>query len=139
MKTHTPFLLLAGWLLLQAGCVTVSAGIGPLTAGMGPDAPYVRHIVLWKYQADTAPSERLLVEQEFAELADSIEAVAHFEMGRELGAAPRSQGYEMGVLMLFEDEAALAEYIEHPAHKAFVELFRRHAEDIFVFDYVPEG
>ncbi len=116
-------------LCLSYGC----AAKGQVLPG---EAPFV-HVVLFKVKAE--PRDAVV-----AELVRDIRAVLAplpTVKGLWVGApAPTNTrpvvdaNYDVGLMILFEDQQGLQEYLDHPAHAAFA---RRHdtGNEVRVFDF----
>ncbi len=95
----------------------------------------IRHLVLFKFKADTAPAQLHALEQAFAALASKISAVQSLEWGTNNSPEGLSKGFTHCFNLTFADEAARANYLPHPDHIAFVELVKDVVEDVLVLDY----
>ena len=47
--------------------------------------------------------------------------------------------YTVGLLVLFDDAAGLATYIDHPLHLKYVDKHKQHIEKVVVYDFVDPG
>ncbi len=95
----------------------------------------IRHLVLLKFKADTAPAQVRAIEVTFAALASKISAVQSLEWGINNSPEGLSRGFTHCFNLTFADEAARATYLPHPDHLAFVEQLKPALDDVLVLDY----
>jgi len=96
-----------------------------------------RHVVLFKFKADTTPEQIAKVEAEFRKLPSQIDVITGFEWGTSKTVEVElAQGYTHCFLVTFKDKAGLETYLPHPAHQAFVGLVKPLLEEVHVLDYV---
>lgn len=95
----------------------------------------LRHIVLFKFKKSATEKQIQKVVAEFAALPKKIDAIADFEMGTDNSPEMKSKGFTHGFVVTFRDEKGRAEYLPHPAHKAFVKIVGPVIDDVLVFDY----
>lgn len=121
-------------LLIALATISLAAVAGDKLAN--PALGKVRHVVLYAYKADVTPEKQAEIAQSSRDLIKHIELIKDLEWGADLNAGARSQGYTHCLLMTFDSQEAVKEYIAHPAHQAFVELAKPHLEKLMVVDYV---
>ncbi len=95
----------------------------------------IRHLVLVKFRADTAPARLQALETAFAALASKISAVQSLEWGTNHSPEGLAKGFTHCFNLTFADEAARAIYLPHPEHLAFVEQLKPALDDVLVLDY----
>jgi len=95
----------------------------------------IRHLVLLKFKADTAPAQVRAIEVAFASLASKISAVQSLEWGTNNSPEGLTKGFTHCFNLTFADEAARATYLPHPDHLAFVEQLKPALDDVLVLDY----
>ena len=95
----------------------------------------IRHLVLLKFKADTAPAQLQAIEAAFAALASKISAVQSLEWGTNNSPEGLAKGFTHCFNLAFADEAARATYLPHPEHLAFVEQLKPALDDVLVLDY----
>ena len=95
----------------------------------------IRHLVLLKFKADTAPAQVQAIEVAFAALASKISAVQRLEWGTNNSPEGLAKGFTHCFKLTFADEAARATYLPHPDHLAFVEQLKPMLDDVLVLDY----
>jgi len=95
----------------------------------------IRHLVLLKFKADTAPAHLHALESAFAALASKISAVQSLEWGTNNSPEGLAKSFTHCFNLTFADEAARATYLPHPDHVAFVEQLKPALDDVLVVDY----
>ena len=95
----------------------------------------IRHLVLLKFKADTAPAQVQAIEAAFAALASKISAVQSLEWGTNNSPEGLAKGFTHCFNLTFADEAARATYLPHPDHLLFVEQLKPALDDVLVVDY----
>jgi Stress responsive A/B Barrel Domain len=99
----------------------------------------VRHVVVFKFTADAAPSKIEAITAALSALQGSIPGIVSFEHGVNNSPEGKNLGFTHAFLITFEDAAARDAYLPHPEHKKFGVLLRSLdvLEDVFVVDYEP--
>lgn len=78
----------------------------------------VRHIALFRWNAEvTAEREQQLVER-LTELGDLIPGVVHYDIGRDVGL--NDGNFDFAVVADFASADAYVVYRDHPAHQAVI-------------------
>lgn len=95
----------------------------------------LRHVVLFKFKADATPEQIKGVEQGFAALPQKIDAVHDLEWGTNNSPEGLDRGYTHCFLVTFRTEADRKTYLDHPAHKQFVEVLLPILDEPHVIDY----
>ena len=95
----------------------------------------IRHLVLLKFKADTAPAQVHALEAAFAALASKISAVQSLEWGTNNSPEGLAKGFTHCFNLTFANEAGRASYLPHPDHLAFVEILKPTLDDVLVLDY----
>jgi hypothetical protein len=93
----------------------------------------IRHIVLFRFKADVPRSEREEFIAELNRLPELISEITEVEVGEDVTRAPRS--YDVALVSVFADEAALARYAVHPDHLPVVEHSKKICESVVAVDY----
>ncbi len=94
----------------------------------------VEHVVLFKLTPDASPEQKQRMVAELKALKNRIDGIVDLTVGTNF--SDRSQGYEIGLVVRFQDRAALDAYIPHPAHRGCVDQFISPIkEDVIVVDY----
>ncbi|MFN2531549.1 MAG: Dabb family protein [Pyrinomonadaceae bacterium] len=92
------------------------------------------HIVIWKYLADTTDEMRADHIDRLRNLKNIIPQVQSLMVGFDILHLPRS--YDLGLVALFEDHAALAAYSDHPEHVKAASFGKTISEQIASVDFV---
>lgn len=79
----------------------------------------VQHIVLFKWREDASPGDIAKAVKALKALKDEIPGIVDLTVGDNFNN--RSQGYQCGLVVRFEDSSALEEYGAHPAHQAVIQ------------------
>jgi hypothetical protein len=94
----------------------------------------VEHIVLFKTTADATAEQKEQMIAGLRGLREQIPGILDLSVGYNFSA--RNQGFDIGLLVRFEDRAALETYLPHPAHRSCVDRFISPIkEDVIVVDY----
>src|SRR5688572_17483140 len=103
-----------------------------------PDSA-VRHVVIFKYRADTPEAHISEINAAFRDLQNRIPGILDFEHGVNNSPEGLNLGFTHAYTLTFENAAARDAYLPHPAHAAFGDLLNRlgAVEEVFVVDYVP--
>jgi hypothetical protein len=99
------------------------------------DTKLLRHVVLFKFKDNAAPTDVKKVEQAFAQLPSQIKEIAGFEWGLNNSPENINQGFTHCFFVSFKSENDRAAYLPHPAHKAFVDVLKPHLDKVLVIDY----
>jgi len=110
-----------------------------LTTLAALSAEPVRHVVVFKYEADAPEQKIKQVTDAFRELEDKIPGILSFEHGVNNSPEGLNRGFTHVYLLTFEDADARDAYLPHPEHKAFGKLLGSLGilDEVFVVDYVP--
>lgn len=95
----------------------------------------LRHVVLYKFKDGVTPAQLQEVISAFSGLPKQIEGIVGFEHGPNVSTEGKSDGLTYGFFVTFQNEKALAAYLLHPAHQAYVNVVRDRREKVVVFDY----
>jgi heme-degrading monooxygenase HmoA len=99
----------------------------------GKDKLY--HVVAVKFKDGTSDADRQVVGVAFGELKKKIKEVKGFAGGESVSVEKLNKEFHYCAVLTFKDISSLKTYIEHPEHKAFVEMLKKHMADVFVFDF----
>jgi hypothetical protein len=95
----------------------------------------LRHVVLFKFRADTPADILRKIEGAFNALPEEIPEIREFEWGINNSPEGADKGFTHCYLLTFSSEEDRAVYLPHPKHKAFGELISPWLEDVLVVDY----
>lgn len=128
------------WLVL---CGVLAAGGGHAAAQEKKDdagkakapARLLRHVVLFKFNAQASDADIKEVTDAFSALPGKIDVIEDFEWGTDVSVEQKTEGYTHCFLVTFRDEKGRDEYLPHPAHNAFKEIVKPRLEKALVLDY----
>lgn len=96
----------------------------------------LRHVVLFKFKAETSAQEIQILHEAFCALPDKIPEIHSFEWGLNKSPENFHQGFTHCYLVTFQSEAERDQgYTPNPDHQAFVRALKVHLEKVFVVDY----
>jgi hypothetical protein len=95
----------------------------------------LRHAVFFKFKEGTSQATIKKITDAFSELPKKIPAIIDFQWGENNSPEKLDDGFTHCFLLTFADEEGRAEYLPHPAHKAFGEVLGGHNSGVFVIDY----
>ncbi|HVX14850.1 MAG TPA: Dabb family protein [Pirellulales bacterium] len=124
-------------LILVLGLAWVAAMCLSKSISTAADEPkqVLRHMVLYKFKDGLEPAKIQQVIDAFAALPGKIDSILGFEHGTNVSKEGKSEGFTHCFVVTFRDEKALATYLEHPAHRDYVQVVRDKREKVVVFDY----
>lgn len=94
----------------------------------------VEHLVLFKVNRDASAEAVRAMEDALRGLQNEIPGILEITVGANF--SERSQGFTHGLLVRFQDRAALDTYIPHPAHEAARnDYILPIVDDVLVVDY----
>jgi len=94
----------------------------------------MEHLVLFKLKANVTEEQRQTFVATLKRLS-SIDGIVDMSVGINHSKEGKSQGFEIGMRVLFRDHAALDAYLPHPQHVGLVNEIRQLFEDVIVVDY----
>ncbi len=101
----------------------------------------VHHLVFFKFKekADSEPVKKVL--EEFAKLPKKISGLLNYQAGPNIDTQARSKDLTHGFLLTFINDRARDDYINHPAHRQFVDLIKPILDGVLVVDFTvtPSG
>ncbi len=99
----------------------------------------LRHVVLYKFKAETTAQQIQEVVDAFAALPSKIDTITGFERGTNVSEENKSEGFTHCFVVTFRDVSGRATYLKHPAHDDYVKVVKDRREKVIVFDYWAEG
>uniref|UniRef100_A0A7C9CV45 Stress-response A/B barrel domain-containing protein n=2 Tax=Opuntia streptacantha TaxID=393608 RepID=A0A7C9CV45_OPUST len=97
----------------------------------------VKHVVLAKFKDDVPPEKIEELIKGYANLVNHIEPMKSFQWGKDVSIENLHQGFTHIFESTFESTEGIAEYISHPKHVEFGNLFLGHLDKVLVIDYKP--
>ncbi|CAL5395820.1 hypothetical protein ACSBR2_013718 [Camellia fascicularis] len=98
----------------------------------------VKHILLAKFKDDIPPDQIDQLIKGYANLVHHIEPMKSFHWGKDVSIENLHQGFTHVFESTFESVEGIAEYLAHPAHVEFANIFLPVLEKFLVVDYKPE-
>ena len=99
------------------------------------------HVVMFQPRADLDASTRDTLLEQIATAATSIPSVRRMNVGRRIKhnrpgyEQAMTTAYDYALIVEFDDQAGLIEYLQHPAHHAIGHHFTASAERSLAYDY----
>jgi hypothetical protein len=94
----------------------------------------VEHVVLFKTTPEATAEQKERMIAELAALRHKIPGIVDLSVGTNF--SERNQGFDIGLVVRFEDRAALDVYIPHPEHRGCVDRYVAPIkQDVLVVDY----
>jgi len=93
----------------------------------------IKHIVLFKFKADTLQSDRQQLAARFRAMSEHISEIISLEVGENVVQSPRA--YDLALVIDFNDLDALKRYAAHPDHVPASEFAKSICENIVSVDY----
>lgn len=97
----------------------------------------VKHVLLAKFKDSTPPDQIEELIKGYANLVNLVPPMKAFHWGKDVSIENMHQGFTHVFESTFESVEGIAEYVSHPAHVEFANLFLPHLEKVIVFDYKP--
>ena len=95
----------------------------------------LRHIVLFRYTAETSNEQIKLIEHNFKRMQSLIPEIYSIESGGNNSPEGLSKGFSHVFLLGFESEPNRDLYLSHPVHEEFKKWLADYLEDVLVFDF----
>lgn len=129
--------ILAVVLLIASGCIRVSADL-ELPRGAeakSGESGVLRHVVLFKFKADTTAEMRAAIEEAARNLQHPIHEIKDFEWGTDINEPTRAEGMTHCMVFTFGTVEDKDTYLNHPSHQAFRKLALPYIERLLVVDF----
>ncbi|XP_050373991.1 stress-response A/B barrel domain-containing protein HS1 [Argentina anserina] len=97
----------------------------------------VKHVLLAKFKDGVSESDIDQLIKGYANLVNLIDPMESFHWGKDVSIENLHQGFTHIFESSFNSTDAVAEYIAHPAHVEYANLFLSSLEKVIVFDYKP--
>jgi hypothetical protein len=115
--------------------VGVAVSLCAVAATHSSKGAKLRHVVAFKFKADTTKEQIKAVEDAFRALKTSIKEVEALEWGTNVSPEKKDKGFTHGFILTFKSEKDRDAYLVHPEHKKFGQLVRPVLDDVFVLDF----
>ncbi|KDP37139.1 hypothetical protein JCGZ_06195 [Jatropha curcas] len=97
----------------------------------------VKHVLVAKFKEGISQDEIEKLIKGYANLVNLIEPMKAFHWGTDVSIENLHQGFTHVFESTFESTEGVAEYVAHPAHVEFANLFLPASEKVIVIDYKP--
>jgi len=97
----------------------------------------IQHVVLWRFTTDLSEADQQEVRKRVETSSNDIGRMRELRFAPLVPAAS-AQGYQYLMSMVFENEADLANYMEHPLHIELAKWAIGRSCEFLYFDYDPE-
>ena len=97
----------------------------------------VKHIVVAKFKDDISPQQIEELINGYANLVSLVPSMKAFQWGKDVSAENMHQGFTHVFESTFESTEGVAEYVAHPAHVEYANLFLPCLDKVIVIDYKP--
>ena len=93
----------------------------------------VEHLVFFKLKEGVSEDDKSAMLTALRALPEAIPEIRYLACGTDFSG--RAQGFQVGLIVRFDDRAGLEAYGPHPQHKAFGEKFRHLWDDVMALDF----
>ncbi len=93
----------------------------------------IQHLVLFRLPEAPGPEVEAEMRRQIASWVGVVPGLRRLRFGADIGG--RAEGYQFGLLTEFESAEALAAYVPHPLHAAFLEWVSARPFEVLRFDY----
>ncbi|XP_058083284.1 stress-response A/B barrel domain-containing protein HS1 [Magnolia sinica] len=97
----------------------------------------VKHVLLAKFKDGTPPDKIEELIRGYANLVSLIDPMKSFHWGTDVSVENLHEGFTHVFESTFESVEGIAEYIAHPAHVEFANVFLAALDKVIVIDYKP--
>ncbi|KAF4361383.1 hypothetical protein F8388_012843 [Cannabis sativa] len=97
----------------------------------------VKHVLLAKFKEGTSDDQIQQLIKGYANLLNLIPSMKSFHWGKDVSFENLHQGFTHIFESTFENTEGVAEYVAHPAHVEFANVFLSNLDKVVVFDYKP--
>lgn len=94
----------------------------------------IRHIVLFKFKAETTSEQRASFISGLRGLPAKIDLLRLVDVGENITESPRA--FDVSLIVDVDDEAALKAYAAHPDHQPIIKMAGEYCEMSKLVDYV---
>ncbi|CAN1806294.1 Stress-response A/B barrel domain-containing protein HS1 [Linum perenne] len=97
----------------------------------------VKHVVLAKFKPEISADEIDKHIKGFANLVNLIDPMKDFHWGTDVRVLDMHQGFTHVFVSRFENAQGIREYMDHPAHVEFANVFLPALDKVVIVDYKP--
>ncbi|CAN1281783.1 Stress-response A/B barrel domain-containing protein HS1 [Linum perenne] len=97
----------------------------------------VKHVLLTKFKPEISAEEIDKLIKDYSNLVNLIEPMKAFHWGTDVSIENMHQGFTHVFVSTFESTEGIAEYVSHPAHVEFANVFLAALDKVVVVDYKP--
>jgi quinol monooxygenase YgiN len=103
-----------------------------------PKAKQLRHVVAFRFKPDVTLEQMQQATRDFRALPRKVPQILAFEGGPDVSLQQKSGKFTHCFMVTVKDQQALAQYGEHPDHKAFSRSVDPLLAEVMVVDYWTE-
>ncbi|KAF8039332.1 hypothetical protein BT93_B1767 [Corymbia citriodora subsp. variegata] len=96
---------------------------------------FVRHVLLVKFKAETAPDHVEQIIKDYSNLVNLVESLKSWHMAKDAKIINLHESFTHVFELTFEDAKGSAAYMVHPAHLEFHEKNWPHIEKAIAIEY----
>ncbi|XP_074590235.1 stress-response A/B barrel domain-containing protein HS1 [Curcuma longa] len=104
---------------------------------MAETAVVVKHLLLAKFKEDLSPAAIDELIKGYANLVSLVPSLKAFQWGKDVSVENLHQGFTHVFETTFESVEGISEYLAHPAHVEFANIFLPALENVLIIDYKP--
>ncbi|KAL6578213.1 Stress-response A/B barrel domain-containing protein hs1 [Orobanche minor] len=97
----------------------------------------VKHILLAKFKEGISEEQIEEYIKQYANLVNLVPSMKAFRWGKDVSAENLHQGFTHVFESSFESKQGIAEYVSHPHHVEFANIFLPQLDKVLVVDYKP--
>ncbi|KAJ3681326.1 hypothetical protein LUZ60_015815 [Juncus effusus] len=97
----------------------------------------VKHLLLAKFKEDVTEEKIQELIKGYANLVSLVPTMKAFHWGTDVSIENLHQGFTHVFESTFDSTEGIAEYVAHPAHVQFADIFLPSLDKVLVIDYSP--
>nr|WJL30511.1 N-GST-OAC [Vector pBbB2c-OA]WJL30557.1 N-GST-OAC [Vector pBbB2c-CBGA]WJL30564.1 N-GST-OAC [Vector pBbB2c-CBGA_J23100]WJL30571.1 N-GST-OAC [Vector pBbB2c-CBGA_J23105]WJL30578.1 N-GST-OAC [Vector pBbB2c-CBGA_J23116]WJL30585.1 N-GST-OAC [Vector pBbB2c-CBGA_J23119]WJL30592.1 N-GST-OAC [Vector pBbB2c-CBGA_J23150]WJL30606.1 N-GST-OAC [Vector pBbB1c-CBGA]WJL30613.1 N-GST-OAC [Vector pBbB1c-CBGA_Ptrc]WJL30620.1 N-GST-OAC [Vector pBbB1c-CBGA_PlacUV5]WJL30626.1 N-GST-OAC [Vector pBbB5c-CBGA]WJL len=97
----------------------------------------VKHLIVLKFKDEITEAQKEEFFKTYVNLVNIIPAMKDVYWGKDVTQKNKEEGYTHIVEVTFESVETIQDYIIHPAHVGFGDVYRSFWEKLLIFDYTP--
>ncbi|KAF4371393.1 hypothetical protein G4B88_003863 [Cannabis sativa] len=99
----------------------------------------VKHLIVLKFKDEITEAQKEEFFKTYVNLVNIIPAMKDVYWGKDVTQKNKEEGYTHIVEVTFESVETIQDYIIHPAHVGFGDVYRSFWEKLLIFDYTPRN